>query len=142
MKALTVLYTLGMCLSTISLLFLWTRSFQLGIAPPTWPYASISLRKRSLGEAVMELSHTDVALVKLDEGVEFVNEPFENRVCYCLPHASAGQTHHQHVLSIAQIEAMCIFLSPPDFTIQNDQEQVKTVGVAKTPWTTSLPFMY
>lgn len=36
--------------------------------------------RRMLGEAVIELSHTDVALVKLEEGVEFINEPFENTV--------------------------------------------------------------
>ncbi|KAJ5609271.1 hypothetical protein N7528_009838 [Penicillium herquei] len=31
-----------------------------------------------VGEVIMEISHTDVALVKLTEGIEFINEPFEN----------------------------------------------------------------
>ena len=31
-----------------------------------------------IGEAVIELTNTDVALVKLNEGVQFINEPFEN----------------------------------------------------------------
>ena len=33
---------------------------------------------RTIGRLIMELTHTDVALVKLEDGVEFVNEPFEN----------------------------------------------------------------
>lgn len=33
---------------------------------------------RILGEAIIEPTHTGVALVKLSEGVEFTNEPFEN----------------------------------------------------------------
>ncbi|KAJ5701057.1 hypothetical protein N7488_008605 [Penicillium malachiteum] len=31
-----------------------------------------------VGEVIMEISHTDIALVKLTDGIEFVNEPFEN----------------------------------------------------------------
>lgn len=31
-----------------------------------------------IGEAIIELSYTDVALVKLNEGVHFINESFEN----------------------------------------------------------------
>ncbi|KAI2720819.1 hypothetical protein CBS147332_4059 [Penicillium roqueforti] len=33
---------------------------------------------RTIGRLIMELTHTDVALVNLEDGVEFVNEPFEN----------------------------------------------------------------
>jgi hypothetical protein len=32
----------------------------------------------------------------------------------------------------------CVGPKEPDFTIQNHQEQVRVVGEAKTPWTTSL----
>lgn len=35
---------------------------------------------RTLGNPVVELTHADIALVKLDQGVDFVNEPFENTV--------------------------------------------------------------
>ncbi|ROW03084.1 hypothetical protein VMCG_05782 [Cytospora schulzeri] len=42
-----------------------------------WQLGSVSAR-RSLGEAVQEISFTDVSLVQLRQGVEFVNETFEN----------------------------------------------------------------
>jgi hypothetical protein len=45
---------------------------------------------RALGEAVIELSHTDVALVKLRQGVEFINEPFENTLVPATPFKLAG----------------------------------------------------
>ncbi|KAJ5139195.1 uncharacterized protein N7515_004043 [Penicillium bovifimosum] len=45
---------------------------------------------RALGEAVIELSHTDVALVKLRQGVEFINEPFENTLVPAPPFKLAG----------------------------------------------------
>lgn len=34
--------------------------------------------QREIGKVIMELSHTDVAIVKLHEGVQFVNEAFDN----------------------------------------------------------------
>ncbi|KAJ6026978.1 hypothetical protein N7460_011795 [Penicillium canescens] len=33
-----------------------------------------------IGEFIMEISHTDIALIRLNEGVNFVNETFENSV--------------------------------------------------------------
>ena len=33
---------------------------------------------REIGEVILEITHTDVAIVKLHEGVEFVNVAFEN----------------------------------------------------------------
>lgn len=35
---------------------------------------------RRIGEIIMEITHTDVALVKLDHGIEFLNEPFQNSI--------------------------------------------------------------
>ena len=35
---------------------------------------------RLIGKAVQEISFTDVAVIQLEKGVEFVNEPFENSV--------------------------------------------------------------
>lgn len=35
---------------------------------------------KRIGEVIMEITHTDVALVKLDDGIEFLNEPFENSI--------------------------------------------------------------
>ncbi|KAL3482733.1 hypothetical protein BJX62DRAFT_245593 [Aspergillus germanicus] len=35
---------------------------------------------KSVGEVIMEIAHTGIALVRLDEGVEFSNETFENTV--------------------------------------------------------------
>lgn len=37
-------------------------------------------RGKEIGEVGFELSHSDVALVKLNENVTFVNEPFENTI--------------------------------------------------------------
>ncbi|KAE8389043.1 hypothetical protein BDV23DRAFT_194689 [Aspergillus alliaceus] len=39
---------------------------------------------KTLGKAIIKLSHIDTALVQLIEGVEFVNEPFEN-TCMTVP---------------------------------------------------------
>ncbi|KAJ9483242.1 hypothetical protein VN97_g10173 [Penicillium thymicola] len=52
-----------------------------------------------IGEPTIELTHTDIALVKLNDGVEFVNEPFENTVDPRGPFTlgdfvRAGETRH------------------------------------------------
>lgn len=39
-----------------------------------------SSRGKEIGEVIVESSHSDVALVKLNENVTFVNEPFENTI--------------------------------------------------------------
>ncbi|KAL2823412.1 hypothetical protein BDW59DRAFT_98686 [Aspergillus cavernicola] len=43
-----------------------------------------------IGEVIMELTHTDISLVKLDEGMEFNNEPFENTIIPAPPFKFAG----------------------------------------------------
>lgn len=43
-----------------------------------------------IGEVIMGLTHTDVGLVRLDPGVEFINEPFENTIIPTPPFKFAG----------------------------------------------------
>ncbi|EAW12244.1 uncharacterized protein ACLA_062070 [Aspergillus clavatus NRRL 1] len=45
---------------------------------------------RAIGEVIVQISHTDVALVQLGQGVHFINEPFENTIIPAPPSRLEG----------------------------------------------------
>ena len=66
---------------------------------------------QAIGELIKEISHTDVALLRLNEGVNFVNEPFQNSVypsprsaydlSFELPKLGSGILYSSIALSLA-----------------------------------------
>lgn len=59
-----------------------------------------------IGKVIIELTHTDVALVQLHQNVEFVNEVFENSVCEGMPAVQLKSLVPSHQIQIGSFVSL------------------------------------